>query len=142
MTDPLASVLFPIMTMKSDEPNGTSRLWNEENVKMNYRCDECKKSTERGQKVRIFLRTIRHLHGTKGVQLAKEFARKYLTPDQARSIFPSVDFADVDFKSVPRLPQERGDVKCEQDDPLESVPLPIIAVETQEAEQFVGGARP
>jgi hypothetical protein len=78
---------------------------------MSHRCDECKKSTERGQKVRIFLRTIRHLHGTQGIQLAKKFARKYLTLDQARSIFPSVDFADVDFTSVPRLPQDRADVK-------------------------------
>jgi hypothetical protein len=78
---------------------------------MSCRFDEGKKSTERGQKVWIFLRTIRHLPGTKGIQLAKEFARKYLTLDQARSIFPSVDFADVDFTSVPRLPQERADVK-------------------------------
>lgn len=109
--DPQESVPFPIMTMKNDEPNGTSRLCNEENVKMSYRYDECKKSTERGQKVQIFLRTIRHLHGTKGIQLAKEFARKYLTLDQARSIFPSVDFADVDFARVPRLPQELADAK-------------------------------
>jgi len=40
------------------------------------------KSTELDQKVWIFLRTIRHLKGTKRVQLAKDFARKYLTLDQ------------------------------------------------------------
>ena len=55
------------------------------------------KSTEPDQKVWIFLRTIRHLKGTKGVQLAKDFARKYLTLDQAHAIFPNIDFSDVDF---------------------------------------------
>ena len=54
-------------------------------------------STEHNQKVWIFLRTIRHLKGTKGVQLAKDFARKYLTLDQAHAIFPNLDFSDADF---------------------------------------------
>ena len=74
---------------------------------MSYRCEKCNqttgspkpitKSTEPDQKVWIFLRTIRHLKGTKGVQLAKDFARKYLTLDQAHAIFPNIDFSDVDF---------------------------------------------
>ena len=58
-------------------------------------------STELNQKVWIFLRTIRHLKGTKGIQLAKDFARKYLTLDQARVIFPNLDLSDVDFAAVP-----------------------------------------
>ena len=67
-----------------------------------------KKSTELGQKVWIFLRTIRHLKGTEGVQLAKDFARKYLTLDKAHVIFPNIDFSDVDFAAVPLLPQQSG----------------------------------
>jgi hypothetical protein len=41
---------------------------------MSYRCDECKRSTERRQKMlkRIIFRTVRHLDGTQGTQIAKE----------------------------------------------------------------------
>ena len=57
--------------------------------------------TELNQKVWIFLREIRHLKSTEGVQLAKDFARKYLTLEQARVIFPNLGFSRADFAAVP-----------------------------------------
>lgn len=41
---------------------------------MCYRCDECRKSTERYQKMikRVVYKTVKHAEGTTGVQIAKE----------------------------------------------------------------------
>jgi hypothetical protein len=64
---------------------------------MRNRSNESKKSAKGGQKVRIFFQEIRNLNSTMGIRLAKDFAREYLTPDQARAIFPGIDFSDVDF---------------------------------------------
>ena len=49
-------------------------------IEMSYRCDECKTSTERGQKMlkRIIFRTVRYPHGTQGTQISREIK---LCPD-------------------------------------------------------------
>ena len=41
---------------------------------MSYRCDECKKSTESGQKMlkRIIFREVRYPQGTQGTQISRE----------------------------------------------------------------------